>query len=201
MPRLTPALQLRCRVSSLNSSARTRTQIKRLGLSPVYNVVGVVNTFFSCRSNKPLVLRAAAGVKGGLAKWDVYRRPLTPCKTRQDCHRTKRELRLTQDSFAGLDQGSYPFESFSETYFHQPCIRSSTTNHDSFSELPLHKGGRALNQLADRLSPTTGLAGLPCMRADGTGCAASRSFQYSRTANFRAMATFATAPPRRNFNR
>jgi len=26
-------------------------------------------------------------------------------------------------------------------------------------------GGRALNQLDDRLSPTTGLTGLPCMRA------------------------------------
>ena len=86
-------------------------------------------------------------------------------------------------------------------YCHQPCIRSSTTNHDSFSELPLYKGGRALNQEGDRLSPTTGVAGLPCMRADGTGCSASRSFQYSRTANFRAMATFATLPPRRNFNR
>ena len=55
------------------------------------------------------------------------------------------------------------------------------------------EGGRALNQLGGRLSPTTGVPGLPCMRADGTGCAASRSFQYSRTANFRAMATFATA--------
>src|SRR5438309_1420457 len=66
----------------------------------------------------------------------------------------------------------------------------------------LQGGGRALNQKDDRLSPTTGLAGLPCMRADGTGRAASRSFQYSRTANFRAMATFATPlMPRRNFNR
>ena len=62
------------------------------------------------------------------------------------------------------------------------------------------EGGRALNQLGDRLSPTTGVPGLPCMRADGTGCAA-RSFQYSRTVNFRAMATLATALPRRNFNR
>ena len=32
-----------------------------------------------------------------------------------------------------------------------------------------------LNQLADTLSLTTGLAGLPCMRADGTGWSASRS--------------------------
>jgi hypothetical protein len=45
-------------------------------------------------------------VKGGPAKRDVYRRPLTPRKARQDCHRTKRKLRLTQDSFTGLDQGS-----------------------------------------------------------------------------------------------
>jgi hypothetical protein len=65
----------------------------------------------------------------------------------------------------------------------------------------LYEGGRALNQLGDRRSPTTGPAGLPCMRADGAGCAASRSFQYSRTANFRAMATLPTPLPRRNFNR
>jgi hypothetical protein len=33
---------------------------------------------------------------------------LTPRKARQDCHRTKRKLRLTQDSLMGLDQGSSP---------------------------------------------------------------------------------------------
>jgi len=39
------------------------------------------------------------------------------------------------------------------------------------------------------------------MRAGGTVLLCLRNFQYSRTANFRAMATFATAVPRRNFNR
>ena len=62
-------------------------------------------------------------------------------------------------------------------------------------------GGRAPNQFLDRLTPTTGYSGLPCMRAGGAGLLSLRSFQYSRTANFRAMATFATAVPRRNFNR
>ena len=38
------------------------------------------------------------------------------------------------------------------------------------------------------------------MRAGGTVLLCLRNFQYSRTANFRAMATFATAVPRRNFN-
>src|SRR5437762_4799144 len=78
------------------------------------------------------------------------------------------------------------------------------SDHDLFSDLPvlLQRGGRALNQLADRLSPTTGVTGLPCMRAAVFGRSASRSFQYSRTANFRAMATFATPLlPRRSFNR
>jgi len=36
------------------------------------------------------------------------------------------------------------------------------------------------------------------MRAGGAGLLSLRSFQYSRTANFRAMATFATVVPRRN---
>jgi len=35
------------------------------------------------------------------------------------------------------------------------------------------------------------------MRAGGVGLLCLLSFQYSRTANFRAMATFATAVPRR----
>jgi len=30
-------------------------------------------------------------------------------------------------------------------------------------------GGRALNQLLDRLAPTTGCSELPCMRAGGAG--------------------------------
>jgi hypothetical protein len=42
--------------------------------------------------------------------------------------------------------------------------------------------------------------GYPAYEPAALGCPASRSFQYSRTANFRAMATLATALPRRNFN-
>ena len=45
------------------------------------------------------------------------------------------------------------------------------------------------------------LPGYPAWEPAALGWAASRSFQYSRTANFRAMATFATPLPRRNFNR
>jgi hypothetical protein len=60
-------------------------------------------------------------------------------------------------------------------------------------ELPcfLQKGGRVLNQFLDRLTPAKRCSGLPCMRAGGTALFCLRSFQYSRTANFRAMATFA----------
>ena len=107
----------------------------------------------------------------------------------QSGNRQRAELRPVQDSVSALDQGSSP-EILRCYCCHQPCIRSLHTDHDLFSELPFfRKGGRALNQKNDRLSPTTGLAGLPCMRASGAGWAASRSFQYSRTANFRAMAS------------
>ena len=43
--------------------------------------------------------------------------------------------------------------------------------------------------------------GYPACEPAATALFCLRSFQYSRTANFRAMATFATAAPRRNFNR
>ena len=58
-----------------------------------------------------------------------------------------------------------------------------------------------LYQLPDTLAPTKSFSGLPCMRDDGTALFCLHSFQHSRTANFRAIATFATAEPRRNFNR
>ena len=73
----------------------------------MYNVVGVVkNSFHVAQAN--LELREPERGQGRPAKRDVYRRPLTPRKARQDCHWTKHELRLTQDSFATFDQGSSP---------------------------------------------------------------------------------------------
>jgi hypothetical protein len=50
------------------------------------------------------------------------------------------------------------------------------------------------------LGPPRKFPGYPVYEAAALGCPASRSFQYSRTINFRAMATLATALPRRNFN-
>ena len=47
-----------------------------------------------------------------------------------------------QDSVAALDQGSFP-ESYGELGCHQPSMRSSTTDHDSFSELPFLLRGEA----------------------------------------------------------
>jgi hypothetical protein len=168
--------------------------------TPVYNVVGVVKSFF----RTPQSSRAGSGVKGGSTLFvePFIARPLTPRTARHNGLQTKRKLRPAQDSFTVFDQGSCP--SNPAVKLLPPTMYSiSTANHDSQFELPscATRGGRALNQLADRISPTTGVTGLPCMRAGETGCAASRSFQYSRTANFRAIATFATAPPRRNFNR
>src|SRR6266699_2805878 len=76
-----------------------------------------------------------------------------------------------------------------------------TSDHDLFSDLPvlLQRGGRALNQLADRLSPTTGLTGLPCMRAAVFGRSASRSFQYSRNSgSSRALVCAASTSKQRS---
>jgi hypothetical protein len=78
------------------------------GSSPVYNVVGVVKSLV-VRLDANLELREPERGQGRPAKRDVYPRPLTPGRARQDCHWTKRELRLTQDSFTGLDQGSSPW--------------------------------------------------------------------------------------------
>jgi hypothetical protein len=86
---------------------KSRYAAQSVGPSPVYNVVGVVNSFFM-RLEANLELREPERGQGRPAKRDVYRRPLTPRKARQDCHWTKRKLRRTQDSFTGLDQGSSP---------------------------------------------------------------------------------------------
>jgi len=45
---------------------------------------------FLCSSMQTSSSASRSGVKGGPAKRDVYRRPLTPRKARQNCHRTKR---------------------------------------------------------------------------------------------------------------
>jgi hypothetical protein len=66
---------------------------RRIEVGPVYNVVGTVKNFFAVALGKPPVPQAWRGVAAWLAK---------------NFHRTKRELRLPQDSFKGLDQGSSP---------------------------------------------------------------------------------------------
>jgi hypothetical protein len=82
-------------------------------------------------------------------------------------------------------------ESYGEfNELHHPCIRSQLQTMILYPNSPflLQRGGRALTQKGDRLSPTTETAGLPCMGASGTGWAASRSFQYSRTAKLHLSA-------------
>ena len=79
-----------------------------LSLSPVYKRRRRCQELYYAGQCKPSSCASESGVKGGPAKRDVYRRPLTPHEARQNCQRTKRELRLTQDSFTGLDQGSFP---------------------------------------------------------------------------------------------
>jgi hypothetical protein len=93
-------------------------------------------------------------------------------------------------------------ESYGEIGFHQPSIRSSTTDHDSLFELPSRLPGESGRStiLSMDFGPPRKSPGYPAYEPTALGCPASRSFQYSRTANFRAMATLATALPRRNFN-
>ncbi len=71
------------------------------------------------------------------------------------------------------------------------------------SNSPPVQGGKVPNQSDDELSSTSVLTGLPCMgaRCMRSGFVSSRSIQYNFTASLRAMATFATLPPRRCFNR
>lgn len=54
--------------------------------------------------------------------------------------------------------------------------------------------------MLDRLVPTK-RGSATYMRTGGAELLNLRSFQYGRTANYRAMATIATAVPRRSFNR
>src|SRR5882672_11682870 len=94
-------------------------------------------------------------------------------------------------------------KSYGEIRSHQPCIRSSTTDHDSFSELRLLRraeAGRSIKSSMD-FRPPLAHSGYPACEPAALAWTCSRSLQYSRTANFRAMATLATACPRRNFNR
>jgi len=94
-------------------------------------------------------------------------------------------------------------ESYGGLGYHQPSIRSSIPDHDSFSELPLRlqgEAGRSINLSMDG-GPPRKCPSYPACEPVARGRAASRSIQYNRTANLRAMATFATPLPRRNFNR
>ena len=176
----------------------------------VYNVGGVVKivfiflqSFLQCHAT-PVASRAGSGVKGaprsGRSSKTLDAADGSPPWTAR---------RSSASSLSGIfwftSTKARSLESYGEfNELHQPCIRSQLQTMILYPNSPflLPRGGRALNQKHDRFSPTTATAGLPCMGASGTGRAASRSFQYNRTANFRAMATLATPLwPRRNFNR
>ena len=76
------------------------------------------------------------------------------------------------------------------------------SDHDSLFELP-----DFLGEARRPISPTMSYCftrvahGLPCVRTSCAYPAWLRSIQYIRTANFLAIATFATPLPRRNFSR
>jgi len=69
------------------------------------------------------------------------------------------------------------------------------------SDPAIARGSKAPNQPSDGVASTRVAPGRPCLRTSCAYAAPRRSIQYIRTANFRAMATLATACPLRNFNR
>ena len=90
------------------------------------------------------------------------------------------------------------------------AMESGSTNHlfghrlptmIRFSDAAIARGSKAPNQASDELVFIRVPPGLPCLRTSCAYAAPLRSIQYIRTANFRAMATLATACPLRNFNR
>ena len=94
--------------------------------------------------------------------------------------------------------------------FVNPAVESGSTSHlfghmlptmIHFSDAAIARGSKAPNQPSDELASTRVAPGLPCLRTSCAYSAPLRSIQYIRTANLRAMATFATACPLRNFKR
>jgi hypothetical protein len=91
-----------------------------------------------------------------------------------------------------------------------PAAESGSTNHlfglahptmVPCSDAAITRGSKVPNQSSDELASIRVAPGLPCLRTSRAYSAPLRSIQYIRTANLRAMATFATACPRRNFKR
>jgi hypothetical protein len=162
----------------------------------IYNVVGFV---------KHLSLHTTTACRGrgqGRAQ-RVYRRPLTPPPARP---------RWRRDEGLGFFQG-FVLRGFFWLVPTKACLLESCGgpippaiysmwlsrhDHDSFCNLPAacREAQRPIRAAMD-LRPSCASPGYwTCEPA-----ASRRSLQYSRTAKRRAMATFATLPPRRNFKR
>ena len=88
-----------------------------------------------------------------------------------------------------------------ERWFHQPSIRSSTSDHDSCFELPACAGRQGAQSETRSQVRDQGATERPCMGAICAHEAVARSSQYNFTASLRAMATLATLAPLLNFNR
>lgn len=83
--------------------------------------------------------------------------------------------------------------STSHLYDRQPPIMTHYSNSPSVAS-----GGRALHHFVDGPNPPRKCLGRPAYELAALDCATSRSFLYSRTANFRAIAALATAVPGRS---
>jgi hypothetical protein len=128
----------------------------------------------------------------------VVKGQTVPLASRERCQGRPRSGRLSQtlDTAAGSPQwmaGRSPvptkarlLESYGEIGSHQPCIRSSTTDHDSFSELRFLRraeAGRSIKSSMD-LRPPLAHSGYPACEPAALAWTCSRSLQYSRTRQF-----------------
>jgi hypothetical protein len=160
------------------------------------------------RSNRGARVKTATAKASTARSCDVNSSMTLPALSRYSCPCADKTARRGQcfepkaKSLVVRPRLVFP-ESWGGFWVHQSSLRSFNADHDSYSELPLHlqrEAGRSITRTIDfRL--TRVYSGYPACEPTALACLASRSFQYRRTANFLAMATLATALPRRNFRR
>jgi hypothetical protein len=153
----------------------------------------------------PVALRAGSGVKGGPAKRGRSSKTLDAANGSSPWIAGRSQASSLSGIFWSPRPRLAPQNPYGEFNLTPPTMYPiSTSDHDSFSDLPFllqGEAGRSIKSAMD-FRPPKGSSGYPACEPAALAGLLSRSFQYSRTANFRAMATLANPLlPRRNFNR
>src|SRR5262245_37706997 len=119
-------------------------------------------------SRHPHLPRAGSGVKGGpTVLSDRSSQTLdaadgSPHSTANEASRLLRGLPRCRIPLR-LSTKARLLESYGERCYHQPCIRSLTTDHDSYSKLPFllqGEAGRSIKKTMDS-RPSSGCSGYP----------------------------------------